>query len=211
MAYQVVLEDDKSKEVLEGACPVCGEDMYLRKFVKYFSLFNKTIFPINTIDTFYKCDVCESAYSTSLKDLIKMDEQDKGLKIEEAGKIYAKALIASMTFMAMVDGDLDDKEQLDLHGIIGKYSNIADELIETMDYVKQNGNKNDFVYKKLRKVKEELSSDSVLAIIGSAIKMILADGQMKKEEKMLIDSFLIESNLPKDLYPILLERMRPKK
>ena len=210
MAYRVVLEDDKSKEVLSGACPVCGEDMYLRKFVKYFTLFNKPIFPVSTIDTFYKCDVCESAYNTSLKDLIKLDDRNKELKIEEAGKLYAKALIASMTFMAMVDGDLDDKEQLDLHGIIGKYSEIADELIETMDYVKLNGNKNDFVYKKLRKVRKELSSDSVLAIIGSAVKMILADGQMKKEEKMLIDSFLIESNLPKDLYPMLIERMQRK-
>jgi len=210
MAYRVVLEDDKSKEVLSGACPVCGEDMYLRKFVKYFTLFDKKLFPVNTIDTFYKCDVCESAYNTSLKDMVKLDDRNKELKIEEAGKLYAKALIASMTFMAIVDGDLDDKEQLDLHGIIGKYSEIADELIETMDYVKLNGNKNDFVYKKLRKVREELSSDSVLAIIGSAIKMILADGQMKKEEKMLIDSFLIESNLPKDLYPMLIERMQRK-
>jgi uncharacterized tellurite resistance protein B-like protein len=210
MAYKVVLEDDKSKEVLSAACPVCGEDMYLRKFVKYFTLFNKALFPVNTIDTFYKCDVCEAAYNTGLKELLKLDDRNKELKIEEAGKLYAKALIASMTFMAMVDGDLDEKEQLDLHGIIGKYSEIADELIETMDYVKLNGNKNNFVYKKLRKVREELSSDSVLAIISSAVKMILADGQMKKEEKMLIDSFLIESNLPKDLYPVLIERMMKK-
>ena len=210
MAYRVVLEDDKSKEVLSAACPVCGEDMYLRKFVKYFTLFNKALFPVNTIDTFYKCDVCEAAYNTGLKELLKLDDRNKELKIEEAGKLYAKALIASMTFMAMVDGDLDEKEQLDLHGIIGKYSEIADELIETMDYVKLNGNKNNFVYKKLRKVREELSSDSVLAIISSAVKMILADGQMKKEEKMLIDSFLIESNLPKDLYPVLIERMMKK-
>lgn len=210
MAYRINLEDDKSREVLKSACPVCGEDMYLRKFVKYFTLFNKPLVPVATIDTFYKCDVCGSAFNTSLKALIELDERDKGSRIEEAGKLYAKALIASMTFMAMVDGNLDDTEQRDLHAIIGKYSEIADELIETMDYVKANGNKNDFVYKKLRKVREELSSDSVLAIIADAVKMILADGQMKKEEKMLIDSFLIESNLPKDLYPMLVERIQKK-
>lgn len=204
----VIQEDDKSGEILVDACPVCGDDMYLRKFEKYFNVFDKPLFSLASIDTFYQCDACKSSYNTTLKDLIKLDDQKKELKIQEAGKLYARALIAAMTYMAIIDGDLDDQEQRNLHAIIGKYSNIADELIDTMDYVKRNGNKDDYVYHLLQKVHEVLSVESVLALLTKAVQMIMADGQMKKEERMLINSFLLASGLPKDLYKTLLEKIK---
>ena len=203
----IIQEYDKSGEVLVDACPVCGDDMYLRKFEKYFTLFDKPVFRISNIDTFYQCDACKSSYNTSLKDLVKLDDQKKELKFQEAGKLYAKALIAAMTYMAIIDGELEEHEQRNLHAIIGKYSNIADELIETMDYVKRNGNKDNYVYLLLQKVHEVLSVESVLALLTKAALMIMADGQMKKEELILINSFLIASGLPKDLYKMLLDKI----
>ncbi|RLD79640.1 MAG: hypothetical protein DRJ10_08545 [Bacteroidetes bacterium] len=204
----IIQENDKSGEILTDACPVCGDDMYLRNFEKYFTLFDKPLFRLASIDTFYQCDACKSSYNTSLKDLVKLDDQKKELKFQEAGKLYAKALIAAMTYMAIIDGDLDEKEQLNLHAIIGKYSNISDELIDTMDYVKRNGNKDDYVYHLLRKVHKVLSVESVLALLTKAVQMIVADGQMKKEEIMLINAFLLASGLPKDLYKTLLEKIK---
>ena len=182
--------------------------MYLSNFEKHFTLFDKPVFRLTSIDTFYQCDACKSSYSTSLKDLVKLDDQKKELKFQEAGKLYAKALIAAMTYMAIIDGDLDEKEQLNLHAIIGKYSNISDELIDTMDYVKRNGNKDDYVYHLLQKVNEKLSAESVLALLTKAVQMLMADGQMKKEELMLINTFLLASGLPKDLYKTLLEKIK---
>ena len=204
----IIQENDKSGEILTDACPVCGDDMYLRNFEKHFTLFDKPLFRLASIDTFYQCDACKSSYNTSLKDLVKLDDQKKELKFQEAGKLYAKALIAAMTYMAIIDGDLDEKEQLNLHAIIGKYSNISDELIDTMDYVKRNGNKDDYVYHLLRKVHKVLSVESVLALLTKAVQMIVADGQMKKEEIMLINAFLLASGLPKDLYKTLLEKIK---
>jgi len=208
MGSIVIKEDDKSGEVLKDICPVCGDDMYLRKFEKYFSIFDKPVFRIKNIDTFYQCDVCGSSYNTSLKDIINLDDQKKELKFQEASKLYAKALIAAMTYMAIIDGDIDEKEQQGLHGIIGKYSNIADELIETMDFVKQNGNKDGFVYHLLQKVRKELSVESVLALLTSAVEMIIADGKVKKEEMLLINSFILESGLPKELYKTLIDNLK---
>ena len=116
----IIQENDKSGEILKNACPVCGDDMYLRRFEKQFTLFDKALFRLEIINTFYQCDACKSSYNNSLKDLVKLDGQKKELKFQEASKIYAKALIAAMTYMAIIDGDLNQQEQLNLHAIIGK-------------------------------------------------------------------------------------------
>ena len=205
---RVVLEKDRSGAVLNSACPVCGEDMYLKNFENYLTIFGKQMFRMGTIDTFYQCDACYSSYNTSLRELVKLDDQKKELKFQDAGKLYAKALIASSTYMAIIDGDLDEHEQRNLHAVIGKYLNIADELIETMDFVKNNGNKNDYVYNLLRKVREILSAESVLSLLEESVKMIMADGKMEKEELLLINAFLLESGLPKSLYKLLVDKMK---
>jgi len=195
-------------EILESACPVCGDDMVLTKYVQYFTLFNKTLFPIKTIEEFYKCEACKSSYNKNLKELIKLDDEKKELHFEEAGKLYAKALIAAMTYMAVIDGNLDEKEQLNLHAIIGKYSNIADELIEIMDKVKSEGNKDDFVYKLIKKVHDKLSVDSVLALLSEAAKMLMSDGVVDDKELKLLDRFILESGLPKNFYHLLITKIQ---
>jgi len=195
-------------DILENGCPVCGDDMYLNKYVQYFTLFGKPLFPIKTIEEFYKCEVCKSSYNTKLKTLLDLDDDKKELRFEEAGKIYAKALIAAVTYMAIIDGELDEKEQQDLHAIIGKYSNIADELIEIMDKVKADGNKDNFVYKLIKKVHDELSVDSVLALLSEAAKMLMADGKVDDNELKLLDEFIIESGLPKSLYFLLITKIK---
>ena len=195
-------------EVLEQACPVCGDDMHLNKYVKYITFFGKALFPVKTIDTFYKCEVCNSSYNTAIKELVKLDDEKKQARFEEAGKLYAKALIASMTYMALIDNELDEKEQQNLHAIIGKYSNIADELIEIMDKVKNQGNKDEFVYKLLKRVHQELSVDSVLALLSEAVKMLMADGKIDQAELKLLDRFIVEAGLPKELYNMLLDKIK---
>ncbi len=195
-------------EVLEHACPVCSDDMVLNKYVLYFSLLGKPLFPVKVIEEFYKCEVCKSSYNLNLKDLIKLDDDKKQLRFEEAGKLYAKALIAAMTYMAVIDGNLDEKEQQSLHAIIGKYSNIADELIEIMDRVKSQGNRDDFVYKLIKKVHEELSIDSVLALLSDAVKMLMADGKVEKDELKLLDKFILEAGLPKAFYSLLISKIK---
>ena len=204
MIRKIVVNND----VLEASCPVCGDDMYLNKYVKYISLFGKLNFPVKTIEKFYKCEVCKSSYNTSLKELVKLDNDKKEMRFDEAGKLYAKALIASMTYMALIDGNLDDKEQQDLHSIIGKYSTIADELIEIMDKVKREGNKDGFIYKLLKKVHKELSVDSVLALLSEAAKMLMADGKVDDEEMKLLDKFILEADLPESLYSLLIDKIK---
>lgn len=195
-------------EILEHACPVCNDDMVLNQYVRYFSLFGKPMFPVKVIEEFYKCEVCKSSYNSSIKDLIKLDDEKKRVHFEEAGKLYAKALIASMTYMAVIDGSLDEKEQQSLHAIIGKYSNIADELIEIMDRVKNHGNKDDFVFRLIKKVHEELSIDSVLALLSEASKMLMADGKVDKNELKLLDQFILEAGLPKEFYSLLISKVK---
>jgi uncharacterized tellurite resistance protein B-like protein len=194
--------------ILESACPVCGDDMLLHKYVHYFKFFGKPIFPLNVIEEFYKCEVCKSSYNTGIKELIKLDDEKKQLLFEEAGKLYAKALIAAMTYMAVIDGHLDEKEQQTLHAIIGKYSNIADELIDIMDKVKNQGNKDGFVYKLLQKVHQELSIDSVLALLSEAVKMLMVDGKIDDNELKLLDKFIIEAGLPKEFYSLLISKVK---
>ncbi len=208
LGSSIIKKNAKSGEVLTNACPVCGDDMILKGFEKYFTVLDKPILKIANIDTFYQCDACQSSYNTKLKDIIALDDIKKEIEFQDAGKLYAKALIASMTHMATIDGELDEQEQQLLHGIIGKYSNIADELIESMDYVKENGNKNDYVFIQLRKVRKVLSAESVLSLLAEAFQMIIADGKMKKEELLLLNVFLLESGLPKSLYKMLLLEMK---
>ncbi|MEN8120728.1 MAG: TerB family tellurite resistance protein [Bacteroidota bacterium] len=204
----IIKENDKSGEVLPDTCPVCGDDMFLKNFEEFITVFNKPLFRIKVLDTFYQCEACGSSYNTTLKELVKLDGQKKEIKFQEAGKLYAKALIAAMTYMAIIDGELDEHEQRSLHAIIGKYSNIADELIETMDYVKRNGNKDEYVYHLLQKVHKVLSTESVLVLLAEAVQMLMADGKMKKEERLLINTFLITSGLPKELYKTLIEKIK---
>lgn len=195
-------------QILEAACPVCGDDMILQKYVRYFNFFGKALFPLKVIEEFYKCEVCKSSYNTEIKELIELDDNKKERLFEEAGKLYAKALIASMTYMAIIDGEIDEKEQQTLHAIIGKYSNIADELIEIMDKVKTKGNEDGFVYKLLKKVYHELSIDSVLALLSEAVKMLMVDGKIDDKELKLLNQFIIEIDLPKGFFPLLISKLK---
>ncbi len=208
LSKSVIKKNSKNAEILKNSCAVCGDDMVLKELDEYFKILDIPILKLKNIDTFYQCDACKSSYNESLKDIVKLDDVKKEMKFQDAGKLYAKALIASMTYMAIIDGVLDEEEQLLLHGIIGKYSDIADELIESMDYVKENGNKNEYVFILLRKVRELLSADAVLSLLAESFKMSLADGKMKKEELLLLNVLLLESGLPKSLYKLLVEKMR---
>lgn len=204
----VIKEVIKNEPSLQKACFNCGGDMHLKRYREYFSIFDFNIIPLQTVDTFYECSGCGSAHSLSLKSVLELDETKKERKFEDSKKLYTKALIASLTLMAGIDGEYARLEEYNLHAILGKYSNDADELLETMDFVKRNGNKENYVYNLLQKVREELSAESVLNLLTEAGQMIPVDGKIAKEELILMNAYVLASGLPKSLYKVLIEKMK---
>ncbi|OQX97839.1 MAG: hypothetical protein B6I20_11885 [Bacteroidetes bacterium 4572_117] len=204
---KVVKEGLKNELPLKKACPECGGNMFLKCYKEYFSLFGKNIIALQTLAKFYECSACGSAYSLSLKSIVDLDEKKKQYKFEEAKRLYAKALIASMTHMSGIDGNYANIEEQNLHGIFGKYPNIADELIDIMDFVKVNGNKDNYVFNLLKKLREELSIESVLKLLAEIVQMIMADGKMMEEEQILINAYIVASGLPKNMHKVLVEKM----
>ncbi|HPF10913.1 MAG TPA: zinc-ribbon domain-containing protein [Flavobacteriaceae bacterium] len=201
----------KESEVLSNACPNCNNgDLIHKRYRRWFTLFFIPVIPLDSLDRFYECSRCRSAYKESIKNIL---QQSKG-EIEEnqrrARLAYAKALIASMTHMAVIDDHLAKEEEREIMDAIENFDEFKAELMDLYEAVKTHKNKDNIVFNYLNEARELLSSETIINILAQAAIILLADGSIEEEEEQLMKEYLIACGLPKDFYHTLLEKLQKK-
>ena len=196
------------KDILDKACPNCSADLELKDLKKWFTLFFMPVFPFNTLDTFYQCNNCESSYKKSAREALLSNSSEKEALEKEARKLFGVTLVACMTHMANIDGEISDEEIAEINDVKASFHDFSQEIDAMVEDVKTSENPEEIVYATLRKSSEELTSQAIMNIIGLSAKVLLADGKIDKEEEKLLKEYLLVCGLPKDMYDTVIEKVQ---
>lgn len=198
----------KSSDVLTGACPECTKDLDLRDLKKWFTLYFIPLFPYSHVDTFYYCKDCKSSYKQEARArLLSGDKGRKQLK-EESLKLFETTLIACLSYMAKIDGEISAAEEKMINKLISKFKDNASELEEVYKKVKNGVYAKNDVFRYLREASAVLTADGILMLMASLARMILADGKIEKEEEKLMKDFMLVCGVSDDLYQTILDKVR---
>jgi tellurite resistance protein len=204
-----------SSDTLEKACPNCRSDLRLKDLSQWFTLFFIPIFPIKKVDTFYQCEKCERSYKQSARDkllenakIMSMSDEEKEQFEKEAKDLFMKTLVACMTLMAKIDGELHEKELAVIKEVIEKAPDIKDQLRIMMEKITEEDSAEPYVHDLLKKCKKSLTSEAVLSLLANAMKVLTADGKIEKEEERLMKDYLELCGFPKSFYNLLLEKYK---
>jgi len=193
---------------LPNMCPNCKSTLIKKRYRRWFTLFFIPIFPFDTIDTFYECEKCSSAYSQNIKYAMQKNEAEQQKAINEAKKIYATSIVATMTHMALIDGDFAIEERRFIEDVMNQFDEFKEEIAEVYSFVKTNGNDDNYVFNLLNAAKDLLSSEGLIGMLAQSAQVLLADGKIEKEEEDLMKEYIISCGLPKDFYQILLDKLK---
>ncbi len=194
-------------DILDKSCPNCSSDLELKDLKNWFTLFFIPILPYNTLDTFYHCSKCESSYKRSARQALLGANDDKQKVEREAKRLFGLTLVACMTHMANIDGEISQSELDEINNAKQNFSDFSQEIDEMIEKVKTSENPEEEVYSLLRRSSEELTSKAIMNIIGLSAKVLMADGRIDKEEEKLLKEYLLVCGLPKDLYDTIIEKM----
>jgi len=201
----------KDSDVLANSCPNCNNGNLNHKlYRRWFTLFFIPMIPLDVIDRFYECDACKSVYNENVKSVLAQSQEEIDASQKEARKVYAQALIAAMTHMAMVDGHYAEEEDREIQDVIENFDEFKHELLQVHREVKVNLNKDNQVFNYLSEARNALSAESLMNILAQAAVVLLADGAIEKEEEDLMKDYLIACGLPKDMYHTLIEKLKKK-
>lgn len=201
----------KDSEILKDSCPNCDKGNLVNKlYRRWFTLFFIPVIPLDEIDRFYECDHCKSGYNEKIKEVLNNHNLDLEENKSHYQFIYAKAVIAAMTHMAVIDGDFAKEEEREINDVINAFEEFKDELWNVHQAVRTNLNKDNQVFNFLYDARSELSSEALLNILAQAGVVLLADGSIEKEEEMLMKDYLIACGLPKDLYSEIINKLKQK-
>ncbi|AXT62109.1 zinc-ribbon domain-containing protein [Aquimarina sp. AD10] len=197
--------------VLSNSCPNCNNGSLVNKlYRRWFTLFFIPVIPLDTVDRFYECDSCKSAYNESIKTILQRSKEEINENQKRATSIYAKALIAAMTHMAIIDEDFAPEEEREIKDAIEGFQEMKEELLAIHENVKVNANMNNQVFDFLNSARNELSSEALINILAQAAVVLLADGTIEKEEENLMKEYLIACGLPKEMYQTLIDKLKQK-
>ncbi|MEL6811370.1 MAG: TerB family tellurite resistance protein [Bacteroidota bacterium] len=198
-------------QVLSNSCPNCDNGNLVNKlYRRWFTLFFIPVIPLDVVDRFYECDHCKSAYNENIKTVLQRSQEEIDANQKQAQKIYAEALIAAMTHMAVIDGDFAAQEEREIMDAMEKFEDLQHELGQIYREVKVNKNKDNKVFNLLNEARSALSSEALMNILAQAAVVLLADGAIEKEEETLMKEYLIACGLPKDMYYAIIEKLKQK-
>lgn len=197
--------------VLTNSCPNCAKGNLVNKlYRRWFTLFFIPVIPLDTMDRFYECDSCKSAYNETIKTILQRSEKEIEENNRKAKLVFGKALIAAMTHMAIIDNDFAAEEEREIMDAMKSFPDLKEELMNIHELVKKDGNKDNQVFDLLNTARTELSSEAVMNILAQAAVILLADGSIEKEEEDLMKEYLIACGMPKEMYGALIDKLKTR-
>ena len=198
-------------DILKNSCPSCKEgDLINKLYRRWFTLFFIPVVPLDTIDKFYECDSCGESYKENIKSVLKKSQKEQDYANEKSILLYAKATIAAMTHMALIDGDFNVNEDREIMNFMKEYKIYDTELQGIIKTIKKEKNSDEFVFNLLNEARNLLSAEALLNILSRAGVVLLADGKIAKQEENLFKEYLIACGLPKSMYIEIITKIKNK-
>lgn len=196
------------RDRLAKACPNCKSDLELKELKKWFTLFFIPVFPFSTLDTFYQCNGCESSYKKSARQALLGATADAKEVQQEAKRLFGLTLVACMTHMANIDGEISRDEIEEINKVKETFAEFSQEIEEMSDKVINAEQPGETVYALLRNASQVLTSKAIMHVIGLSARVLLADGRIDKEEENLMKEYLLVCGIPKDMYATIIEKVK---
>ena len=190
------ISDIKESEVLKGACPDCGNDLYNGKLCNWFTLYFIPIFPYQTIEHLYRCKNCKASYKESIKDHV-LTEGDREELQYMIRKHTAITFVACLGVVALSDGSIDQEEQKIIDYTSQKLQEFQQDMKDILEDLKQTQDK-EIAYNLLRGATEYLTKDMITIILHQCLAISLSDGHITQGEKEALQDILLILGLPKN-------------
>lgn len=186
--------------VLKNSCPNCNEgDLTKMVYRKWFTFFKMPLVPLKILER-YECENCHASFHSKKKVLLDKPLGNAITIEKKARLVYSKALIASMTHMALIDSEYAKEEELEILGTIIEFEDLKEELESVYQHVKVYKNHNDFVFRHLKEAKNLLSPELLIKLLTRAAKVLIADGKNDEKESQLLEKYLTACGLPTEMY-----------
>ena len=203
LSKKSVVKKPINSEVLEKGCLECDGD--LRSFVKqeYLALLDKKILPLKKTNYTYVCNECESSFTPSVKYSSLLSDDERAEQINTADDIYARLMIASLVYTALVDGKFSLKEEELLEKVVDEAKEFPSTQGVLSKVFELQANARDYVFSVFEFAREHLSDQRLESVIVANARMVLVDGQIKKPEEKLLKNYLKAARISADLKSIL--------
>lgn len=194
----------KEKPVLVKGCLECDGDLEAYIESQYLAWKGKKIIPLKSPKAHqYICNKCDSRFTPSVKYTALLSDEERKEQINSANDIYARLMVASLVYTALVDGKFNLKEEELLEKVVEEakgYASTQAVLYKVFELQRQAG---PYVFSVFKFAKEHLSQQRLESVVVANARMILVDGKIKTPEANLLKIYLKEAGIDKNLTEIL--------
>lgn len=205
--YRTRITKSDVDDVLKESCPQCKGDLELSDMKKWFTLYFIPVFPISTVDTFYKCCKCEQTYKKEIKEMLQKGNKDREKIEKEARKMFATTLAACLTHMAKADGTISKEERAELDRIKKTFKEFKTDIDKTIAKVEK-AKDNSEVYQSLQRANQVMTKEGMITMIAQIARMLLADGKIDKKEEKLMKEYMMICGIPTNLFDDMIKKVK---
>lgn len=190
----------KDRPELQGGCPNCrGTNLTPITYRRWFTLFFIPVIPIGSAKSFYECNQCKQLFDENIAYHNTQPQQKEEIVINDNSLTFSRALISSMTYLAITNGYISSREEKQIQDSIAEFSSFTEELKSIKASIVSHGNKENQVFEYLYDTKDVLSKEEIKRLL-TQIAGILDTHRISKEQETILKDFLIASGLPKEIY-----------
>ena len=129
---------------------------------------------------------------------------EETVNLDNPEVLYVVTLICSMLHMAHADGEYALSEKKYISRYINIFQKFENEINHTVNYFKKNPIKEEFIVELFHKSKKKFSQDQLKTLIEHSAKVLLVDGMIHENEKILLKSYIFAAGLDSDIIEELL-------
>jgi len=192
-------------DTLPKACLECDGD--LTSFVKqeYLALMGKEILPLKKKSHAYVCDNCDSSFTPSVKYSALLSEKERAEQINSTDDVYARLMVASLVYTALVDGKFSLKEEELLEKVVNEAKDFPSTQAVLSKVFELQADARDYVFSVFEFARQHLSDKKMRSVLVANARMVIVDGQIKKPEHKLLKNYTKAAGLTVNMDDILAE------
>ncbi len=192
-----------NSKLLKNSCLDCHGD--LRSYIKtqYLAILNKSVLPVSKGEVTYVCDDCETSFSPSIKYLSLLNDEERNTQVNTADDIYARLMVASLVYTALVDGKFSLKEEELLEKVVDEAKDFPSTEAVLERVFELQAEAKEYVFSVFKFAKEHISAARLESVVIANARMVLVDGKVQKAERKLLKSYLKSAGLDVSLEDLL--------
>jgi uncharacterized tellurite resistance protein B-like protein len=185
-------------------CPICRlERSYKKKNLrKWGHIYWIPIIPMGDYGTYVECDSCNNTFKEEVLTLPPPKSD------EEVRSEYMEGVKLAMIHMILADGKIEDSE---IDAMKEVFTRITSQYIgrtEIMMDLDTAQKEKDYVFTKLRELKNYINASGIVLILKAAYEISAADGEVHPDELTLLAQMARTMGLRKSEYEKILDALQ---